>query len=145
MTSALPRSSFRNVLAATWVALLVLGCASTPESRIADEQALFDTWPADVQAKVRAGQVDLGMTEDQVRLALGEPDETSTGIDEAGETITWTWASSSPGLSVGLGGGGGSGGGFGGVGLGVGSGSKRNLERVVQFRNGEVVSSRVFD
>ena len=143
MTPVRPRSSLRAVFAAMLVVALALGCASTPESRIADEQALFDAWPVDVQAKVRAGEIDLGMTEDQVRMALGEPDETSTSIDAGGETITWTWASTRPGLSLGLGGIGIGGFGFGGV--GVGTGSKRTLERVVQFRNGEVVSARVFD
>lgn len=143
MTSARLRAPLRAASTAVLAAAIALGCASTPDDRIADDPALFDTWPIDVQAKVRAGEIDLGMTEDQVRMALGEPDETSSAIDANGETVTWTWAHTRPGLSLGLGGIGIGGIGFGGV--GVGTGSKRTLERVVQFRNGEVVSARVFD
>jgi len=143
MTSVRLCTSLRLTCAAILVAAFALGCASTPDSRIADDQAMFESWPVDVQAKVRAGEIDLGMTEDQVRMALGEPDETSTAIDAGGETVTWTWAHSRPGLSLGLGGIGIGGVGFGGV--GVGTGSKRSLERVIQFRNGEVVSARAFD
>ena len=146
-TRALPTRLGETFRARTLVSLLAMalafGCASTPEARIEDDLALFESWPVDVQAKVRAGEIDLGMTEDQVRMALGDPDETSTGLDASGETVTWTWASSRPGLSVGLGGIGIGGVGFGG--LGVGTGSKRSLERVIVFRNGEVVSAREFD
>ncbi|MEM9173746.1 MAG: hypothetical protein AAGC67_00795 [Myxococcota bacterium] len=143
MTALRLRSTRRLVIVALFATALATGCASTPDSRIEDDQALFDTWPIDVQAKVRAGEIDIGMTEAQVRMALGDPDETSTAIDANGETVTWTWASSRPGLSLGLGGIGIGGVGFGGV--GVGTGSKRSLERVVQFRDGEVVSARAFD
>ncbi len=143
MASIRLRAPLRATFTVLVVVALALGCASTPDSRISDDQALFDSWPMDVQAKVRAGEIDLGMTQDQVRMALGEPDETSSAIDANGETVTWTWAHSRPGLSLGLGGIGIGGVGFGGV--GVGTGSKRSLERVVQFRNGEVVSARVFD
>ena len=76
-------------------------------------------------------------------MALGKPDETASAIDANGETVTWTWAHSRPGLSLGLGGIGIGGIGLGGV--GVGTGSKRTVDRVVQFRNGEVISARVFD
>jgi hypothetical protein len=56
------------------LALLTLaGCQSFPPDRIAAHQAEFNTWPPDVQAKVRAGLVDVGYTQDQVFIALGEP------------------------------------------------------------------------
>lgn len=143
MTSARLQRTLRPALIACLATALALGCASSPNARITDDQALFDTWPTDVQAKVRAGEIDLGMTEDQVRMALGEPDETASAIDANGETVTWTWAHSRPGLSLGLGGIGIGGIGLGGV--GVGTGSKRTVDRVVKFRNGAVVSARVFD
>ena len=94
---------------------------------------------------MRAGEIALGMTEQQVRMALGPPDETSTAVDAQGETVTWAWTRSRPGLGVGLGGvrlGGGTG--LGG-GIGVGTGAKKSYERVVEFQDGRVVKSRVFD
>ncbi len=125
------------------IAVLLAGCAGSPESRIADDQAAFDAWPEHVQAKVRAGAIDLGMTEEQVRVALGDPDEKSTSIDANGETITWAWTSSRPGVGVSLGGIGIGGVGFGGV--GIGTGSKKTAERTVEFRDGRVVRARVFE
>ena len=143
MTSDHLLRSVRLACVAILTAAIAVGCASSPDARIGDDQALFDTWPVDVQTKVRAGEIDLGMTEDQVRMAVGEPDETASAIDANGETVTWTWAHSRPGLSLGLGGIGIGGIGLGGV--GVGTGSKRTVDRVVKFRNGEVISARVFD
>ena len=143
MTSDHLLRSVRPACVAILTAAIAIGCASSPDTRITEDQALFDTWPIDVQAKVRAGEIDLGMTEDQVRMALGKPDETASALDANGETVTWTWAHSRPGLSLGLGGIGIGGIGLGGV--GVGTGSKRTVDRVVQFRNGKVISARVFD
>ena len=135
----------RLAIGALCLLALALGCASTPDSRIAESQDVFDAWPAEIQAKIRAGEVALGMTEEQVRMAVGEPDEKSTGIDENGETVTWAWTRSRPGVSVGLGGFGiGGSTGLGG-GVGLGSGSSRELERVIEFRDGAVVSARRFE
>ena len=145
MTSVRVAFPFDLAIAALCLLAFTVGCASTPDSRIAASQEVFDAWPAEVQAKVRAGEVALGMTEEQVRMAVGEPDETSTALDENGETITWAWTRSRPGVSVGLGGFGlGGSTGLGG-GVGVGSGSRRELERVIDFRDGKVVSARRFD
>ena len=62
----------RRVLAgaALWLAA---GCTTT-ESRIHDNQAAFDAWPADVREIVRAGHVGLGFTPEMVQVALGEAD-----------------------------------------------------------------------
>ena len=136
---------FDLAIAALCLLAFAVGCASTADSRIAESQDVFDAWPAEIQAKVRAGEVALGMTEEQVRMAAGEPDEASTALDENGETITWAWMRSRPGVSVGLSGFGlGGSTGLGG-GVGVGSGSRRELERVIDFRDGKVVSARRFN
>ncbi|MCX7006684.1 MAG: hypothetical protein NTY53_05445 [Kiritimatiellaeota bacterium] len=55
------------------LALALAGCA-TPESRIRQNPALFASFPADVQAKVRQGHIAIGFSQPAVRMALGEPD-----------------------------------------------------------------------
>jgi hypothetical protein len=132
-------------LAALMMGLIALACASTPTSRIEDEQTLFDTYPTDVQEKIRAGQVDLGFDPQMVRMAMGDPDETSTETTEDGETLMWGYTRSRPGVSVGIGGGSfGGGGGLGG-GVGMGSGSSRDYVAIIEFRDGRVTKVRDFD
>ena len=135
------------VLAPVVALVLALGggCASTPESRIEENQTLFDGYPPDVQDKIREGRVDVGFDEDMVRMALGDPDETSTEVDAEGETLRWAYTRSRPGMSVGIGGGN-YGGGFGmGGGVGVGSGPRRDYLAIIDFREGRVSKVRFFD
>ena len=127
------------------IAALTLACASTPESRIEKNQALFDSYPAEVQEHVRSGRIAVGYDQEMVRMALGEPDETSRGLDQEGETVIWGYTRSRPGVSIGLGGGsyGGRGGLGGGVGLG--SGGRKSYTAIVEFRDGKVSKARYFD
>lgn len=78
------------------------GCSS-PDSRIKSNQAAFDSWPADVQAKVKTGQVAVGFTPDMVIMALGEPAGKSLRTTAAGTAEVWTFTKSKPHLSIGLG------------------------------------------
>jgi len=132
-----------------WIAITIvtlsLACASTPDSRIKQEQSLFDSYPVDVQSMIREGKVDLGYDENMVRLALGDPDETSTEVAEEGETLMWGYTRSRPGLSIGVGGGsfGGSTGMGGGVGMG--SGPRKDYVAIIEFREGQVINARYFD
>ena len=121
--------------------LLLSGCATTPADRIAQNRSNFDTWPAEVQAKARAGQVAVGFTEEQVRVALGEPDHTLTRITEKGTALIWAYSHRGPHFSFGFGMAGG--GGHTGYGAGVGvtdrpysSGDSLH----VVMMNGQVVS-----
>jgi hypothetical protein len=91
----------RIVLAAFLLALA--GCATTPADRISQNRAAFDSWPAEVQAKVRAGQVGLGFSEEQVLMALGEPDRTIARTTEQGTAIVWAYSHRGPHFSFGLG------------------------------------------
>ena len=88
------------------------GCTS-PGSRIAQNQAAFDAWPADVQARVRAGKISMGFTPEQVRVALGEPARKFTRTSAAGPGEVWVYRELGPdtgtGLTVGLETGGGTG------------------------------------
>ncbi len=139
------RNRFRAALVIPSIVALTIACASTPASRIEENQSLFDSYTEEIQSKLRSGRVDVGYDMEMVRMALGKPDETSTALDETGETLMWGYTRSRPGFSVGLGGG--SFGGSTGVGMGVGMGSgpKRNYTAIIEFREGKVVRARYFD
>jgi len=92
------------------ISLLALaGCATTPADRIAENRSTFDAWPAEVQAKVRAGQVGVGFSEEQVLMALGDPDRIIARTTEQGTAIVWAYSHHGPHVSFGLGMAGGSG------------------------------------
>jgi hypothetical protein len=82
--------------------LLLAGCA-TVDSRIRKHQAVFDSWPANVQAMVRAEKVDLGFTPEQVRVALGDPDRVFSRKSGEGEAEVWAYYDRGPRFSLGLG------------------------------------------
>ena len=58
--------------------LLGLTACSTPESRIKKNPELFNSFAPEVQAKVREGEIDIGFTQDMVRIALDRPDRSYT-------------------------------------------------------------------
>jgi hypothetical protein len=82
--------------------LTAAGCAS-PGSRISRNQAAFDSWPAEVREKVRAGTAGLGFTMEQVRVALGEPARKFTRTSGAGTAEVWAYRDLTPSVSVGVG------------------------------------------
>ena len=125
--------------------VVALACASTPDSRIKENQALFETYPDEVQSNVRQGKVALGYDEDMVRMAMGVPNEQSTETDANGETLMWGYTRSRPGLSIGVGGGSYGGRGGMGGGVGMGSGAKTDYVAVIEFREGRVTKVRRFD
>ncbi|MDX2186404.1 MAG: hypothetical protein SFV32_05700 [Opitutaceae bacterium] len=116
------------------VALLFVGCQSSPEDRIAKQQDVFAAMPAEVQDKIRKGEVAVGFTPEQVRLARGKPDNIAKRSTASGESEVWTYNKRGSGLGIGIGIGGGSGG----MGGGVGVSSRGETEvdmRVVFERN----------
>lgn len=116
------------------------GCASTPAARIEGQRALFDTYPAETQAKLRAGEVALGFDQAMVRLALGQPDRKSTKTTPQGESELWIYERGGAGFSFGLGLG--SSGRHSGLGAGVGvssGGRSREQAKVIEFQQGRVV------
>lgn len=115
------------------------GCRSTPEKRIAKNEAAFAAMPADVQAKVRAGRVEPGFTPLQVELAKGKPDRVVRRTTAKGEEQSWIYEKRASGLGFGLGVGGGSGGMGGGVGVSTG-GRGPSAAYVVNFAGGVVYS-----
>lgn len=116
--------------------VLLAGCAGTPTSRMADKQAVVASWPAEITAKVKAGQVEPGFNKEQVYVALGAADRAYTRQTAEGRFDIWAYFSSSPRLSFGIGIGGGNVGG----GAIVGTGGHDDEATRVVFKDGLVVS-----
>jgi hypothetical protein len=120
----------------TVLTLLAAGCA-TVDRRIAKHRELFDTWPMEIREKVAAGQIDLGFTTDQVRVALGDPDRVWTRTTADGMSEVWSYRERGPrfgvGVGVGMGTFGGSRGTFGGVSVGTGGGYRDDEKLGVVF------------
>ena len=115
---------------------MLAGC-STVSSRIAKNREAFNTWPAAVQDRVVVGQIDIGFTADQVRVALGEPDRIFTRTTADGTSQVWSYRDRGPrfgfGVGVGMGSLGGRHGTFGGIGLGTGGGYRDDEKMGVVF------------
>lgn len=107
------------------VGVALAGC-STVDSRIARNREAFNTWPPAVQDKVVVGQIDIGFTPEQVRVALGEPDRVFARTTGDGTSQVWSYRDRGPrfgfGVGVGMGSYGHRGGSFGGVSVGTGGG-----------------------
>ncbi len=139
------KPSFALFVASSFVMVAIgFGCASTPDARIEKNQELFDSYPPAVQAKIRAGKVQVGFSEDMVRMALGEPNETTLEVTESGETVMWGYTTSRPGFSVGIGGGGYGSGSAGGAGVRMGSGPRKDYTAIVEYQAGVVTKVRYF-
>ena len=67
-----------------------MGCV-TPDSRIKENQAFFDSLPVEAQGQIREGQVALGFTPEMVKLAVGEPNRRAIRTDAAGRTEVWSY------------------------------------------------------
>ncbi len=71
--------------------LAIAGGCATPQARIRRNQAVFDQFPADVQAQVRQGKIDIGYTPDMVRIALGDPGRRYERKTGDGSTEIWSY------------------------------------------------------
>ncbi len=121
-------------------ALVVSGCTTT-ESRISKNQAAFDSWSSEVQSSIRAGEVKIGFTIEQVRVALGEPNRVYARETAEGESEVWAYFDSGPKFSIGVGVGSGGYGSHVGGGVGYTQRHDRPEEAMrVVFSDGVVVS-----
>ncbi len=125
------------------LAAVLGGCASGPSARIKQDPEAFASFPQDVQENVRAGEIELGYTEEMVEMALGKPNRVTTRERAEGTERVWIYTRkrSSVGLSLGTGFATGSRGSATGVGAGVGtrSGGAEETMRVV-FSGGRVTA-----
>jgi hypothetical protein len=124
------------------LASLLAGC-STIDSRIRASQGLFDSYPPETQAKIRAGEIAVGFTPEMVLMAWGEPSRREQVTGEEFVADLWTWSRTTPGVGIGVGSGGYYGGNVGiGTGILVGEGRRYEDRAQVEFRNGEVTAFR---
>lgn len=131
-----------QILTATLLLLFTAaGCATTPPARIEKNRPAFDSYSAEVQEKIRAGNVDLGFTPPMVRFALGEPERELRRASAAGEEDVWVYRRPAAGFGFGLGiGGGGGRTGYGaGVSLSTATNSDEDAMRII-FREGKVTA-----
>lgn len=71
----------------------VLCSCNTPGSRIKKNPELFNSFPPEVQEKIKSGQADIGFTREMAEMALGNPDRVYTRKTAAGETEVWAYTS----------------------------------------------------
>jgi hypothetical protein len=130
---------FKSAIRVLAGALLVLAACSTTGSRIRSQQALFDSYPPEVQQNVRNGVIEVGYSREMVRMALGEPDRKVEMQTGDGVTEVWTYRESVPGISLGMGSGTAIGSGVGiGTGVSVGEPARSEDRAVVEFWQGSV-------
>jgi len=55
--------------------LAMLVACGGPKARIKDNQSLYDTYPPEVQAMIKSGQIGQGFDQTQVYMALGAPEK----------------------------------------------------------------------
>lgn len=126
------------------LALAVAGC-STVDSRIDKNRTAFNSWTPAVQDKVVKGQIDVGFSAEQVRVALGEPDRVFTRTSADGTSQIWSYRDRGPrfgfGVGVGMGSFGSRGGSFGSVGINTGSGYHDDEKMGVVFDQQGLVRS----
>ena len=136
--------SHRLVFAAIACALALAGC-STPDSRIQKNSATFASYPPAVQAKIRAGEIEVGYTPEMVALALGKADRVYRRQSAEGEIEVWAYADKTPriGFGIGIGGGGHHSGG--GVAVGTSTGGDRGDRMHVVFKQGKVTAIDRFE
>jgi len=118
--------------------MAILISCSTPDSRIRKNQELFDSYPAKVQQNIRSGKVEIGYTEEMVRMALGDPNETAVNKTAQGEVRVWIYTKTSPGGGVSIGHAIGSGRTLTGVSVGMGRSSQTRYKTVIEFRDNRV-------
>lgn len=130
------------------VIALTSACSST-SSRISKDETLFNTYTPAEKKMIRTGQVAVGFDQDQVRMALGDPDREATVENAGGKQIVWEYRNIKPslGFSVGASTGSWSRSGVGtGVGVGVSPDRTKLLKRIVFDRlSGTVKSIQSFD
>lgn len=122
-----------------------LAACTGPGARISRHKDAFNAYPPDVQAAIKDGRVQVGMTPDMVLMAAGDPDRKWTSDTQQGSLETWVWYESQPGVGVGFGVSSGYGHWGRGVGTSVGVGvggapAAVGEKRRVVFQDGRVVS-----
>ena len=126
-------------LALLAIASIALAACSTTDSRIRDQQELFDSYPPETQQNIRNGVIEVGYSREMVLMALGKPDRKVETQTEAGTLEVWTYQKSVPGFAIGMGSGRYIGSGVGvGTSVSVGEPARSEDLAVVEFSQGLV-------
>ena len=80
------------ILAAAFALSACITAQQLRDRRIASSQEIFNSFSTEIQQKIRAGQIDLGFTEEMVRLAWGAPDMIYTRTTDKGDATVWTYS-----------------------------------------------------
>jgi len=71
---------------------LIAGCAtSTVETRRQERRAAYEALPSEWRALVDQGQIKVGMSQDAVYIAWGQPSEVLQSEDKGGAVTTWQY------------------------------------------------------
>ncbi|MFH1020593.1 MAG: hypothetical protein V1782_08320, partial [Pseudomonadota bacterium] len=62
------------------------------DRRIASSLEIFNSFSTEIQQQIRVGQIELGFSEEMVRLAWGLPDMMYTRTTDKGEATVWTYS-----------------------------------------------------
>jgi len=71
------------------VGMLCSSCSSTPQTRIERNPELFRSLSPTHQDMVSKGQIDLGMSKPAVYLAMGNPDNKTSGVQHGKSFERW--------------------------------------------------------
>ena len=85
---------FRTILLLVGAALLV-GCASTVQSRKQERSAAYASLSAEDRTLVDQGKIRVGMSMDAVYIAWGKPHEVLRTESSAGTNVVWRYIGSS--------------------------------------------------
>ena len=132
-------------------ALLLFGCATTPQSRVDENPALFDSFSVEQKEIILKGEVDLGFTQEMVMMAAGMPDRKAKKRSKNGTSEVWTYYQYTPRSIYGFGDygnyysfssrhGGWYRNGYWGDHVIVSREGEREKNLVVEFQNGEIIS-----
>jgi len=76
--------------------LILAGCLNPQhfrERRISENQQTFNSFSQDTQAKLRAGQIDIGFSQQMVYIAWGKADRIYSRVTDKGEVTVWAYTS----------------------------------------------------
>lgn len=84
--------------------IALTGCSGPSlATRIDEGMVAFDSWPIEVQEKVKAGEIEVGFDREQVRMAWGEPDLVQENAGGIGDSEIWLWEKKTPRIGIGIG------------------------------------------
>jgi len=81
-------------LAVLMIVTTLTGCVDSQlfrERRITHNQEAFNSFSPDIQAKIRAGEIDIGFSQTMVYLAWGKADRIYTRITAQGAATVWDY------------------------------------------------------